>query len=85
MPRALILPANQVMAWLRAALPEYSKQGLKELIELGKEEIAERLQQYPLEPTWQDELASFCQQNQAYIVRSSALLEDGSHVICWPI
>ena len=76
-PKGLILPADQVMAWLRAALPEYSKQGLKELIELGKEEIAERLQQYPLEPAWQRELAAFCQENQAYIVRSSALLEDG--------
>ena len=50
-PRALILSADQVMAWLRAALPEYSKQGLKELIHLGKEEIAELLQQCPLDPT----------------------------------
>ena len=76
-PKGLILPADQVMDWLRAALPEYSKEGLKELIELGKEEIAERLQQYPLEPVWQRELVAFCQENQAYIVRSSALLEDG--------
>ena len=65
------------MAWLRAALPEYSEQELAELIHLGKEEIAERLQQCPLEPAWQRELASFCQENQTYIVRSSALLEDG--------
>ena len=76
-PKGLILSADQVMAWLSAALPEYSKQGLKELIKLGKEEIAERLQQYPLEPAWQLELADFCQGNQAYIVRSSAILEDG--------
>ena len=76
-PKGLILPADQVMDWLRAALPEYSKEGLKELIELGKEEIAERLQQYPLESAWLQELASFCQENQAYIVRSSAILEDG--------
>ena len=76
-PKGLILPADQVMAWLRAALPEYSKQGLKEFIELGKEEIAERLQQYPLESAWLQELAAFCQENQGYIVRSSALLEDG--------
>ena len=33
-PKGLILPADQVMAWLRAALPEYSKQGLQELIKL---------------------------------------------------
>ena len=25
-PKALILPADQVMDWLRAALPEYSKE-----------------------------------------------------------
>ena len=73
-PKGLILPANQVMVWLRAALPEYSEQGLKELIRLGKEEIAERLQQFPLDQAWQQELAAFCQENQAYIVRSSALL-----------
>ena len=72
-PKALILPADQVMAWLSAALPEYSKEGLKELIHLGKEEIAERLLQYPLEPAWLQELAAFCQKNQVYIVRSSAL------------
>ena len=64
-PKGLILPADQVMDWLRAALPEYSKEGLKELIELGKEEIAERLQQYPLESAWLQELAAFCQENQA--------------------
>ena len=40
-------------------------------------EIAARLQQCPLDPAWQRELASFCQENQTYIVRSSALLEDG--------
>ena len=76
-PKALILPADQVMAWLIAALPEYSEQGLAELIHLGKVEIAARLQQCPLDPAWQRELASFCQENQTYIVRSSALLEDG--------
>lgn len=58
-PKALILPADQVMAWLGAALPEYSKQGLKELIHLGKEEIAELLQQCPLDPAWLQELAAF--------------------------
>ena len=31
-PKGLILPADQVMDWLSAALPEYSKEGLKELI-----------------------------------------------------
>ena len=76
-PKGLILPADQVMTWLSAALPEYSKEGLKELIHLGKEEIAERLQQYPLDSAWLQELAAFCQENQAYIIRSSALLEDG--------
>ena len=65
------------MAWLRVALSEYSKEGLKELIKMGEEEIAERLQHYPLEPAWLQELAAFCQKNQTYIVRSSALLEDG--------
>lgn len=79
-PKGLILPADQVMAWLRAALPEYSKQGLQELIKLGKEGIAERLQQYPLDPAWKRELVAFCQENQAYIVRSSALLEDGQNM-----
>ena len=79
-PKGLILPADQVMAWLRAALPEYSKEGLQEFIKLGKEEIAERLQQYPLESAWLQELAAFCQENQAYIVRSSALLEDGQNM-----
>lgn len=46
-PKGLILPADQVMAWLRATLPEYSKQGLQELIKLGKEGIAERCSSIP--------------------------------------
>ena len=46
-PKGLILPADQVMAWLSAALPEYSKEGLKEFIKLGKEEIAERCSTIP--------------------------------------
>ena len=81
-PKALILPADQVMDWLSAALPEYSKQGLKELIHLGKEEIAERLQQYPLATgvsSFLSEKSSLYRSQQCHLRRRT------DHVICWSI